>query len=316
MTDPWSGIGTPDRDFNVVKIARTPIPMFWGRDEAGRCLLIVEFTSDFSAEFHRQTLKVNGLEISLRAGGSSLQRLVVALDRAENQDLFSVLCHSLLATLMRAESEVEAFTLVFGHLRRWKAFLVGGSAGLLADWQIRGLFAELTFLGRLMGRFGPDKAVLFWCGPEKLHQDFIFSDSGVEVKSLSGRERNSVRISSEDQLEAAGDRRLFLWLVSLTDGMDFPEGVSLNELIRRIDESLNEPESIDRFHTLLRQYGYAPRTEYDVSRFKVQREDCFKVVNGFPRLTRARLPAGIMRVSYEIALEAIEQYRCPAEDIF
>ena len=44
-------------------------------------------------------------------------------------------------------------------------------------------------------------------------QDFIFDNTALEVKTLSGRERNSVRISSEDQLDSLNDR-LFLKSIS------------------------------------------------------------------------------------------------------
>lgn len=45
-------------------------------------------------------------------------------------------------------------------------------------------------------------AVEAWLGPEKSHQDFIFGNTAVEIKSLSGTERSTVRISSEDQLKS------------------------------------------------------------------------------------------------------------------
>ena len=57
-----------------------------------------------------------------------------------------------------------------------------------------------------------------WCGPDGAHQDFIFGNTAVEVKSLSGRERSTVRISSEDQLESLCDD-LFLVVISVFIGL-------------------------------------------------------------------------------------------------
>src|SRR3546814_15120322 len=82
--------------------------------------------------------------------------------------------------------------------------------------EVRGLFAEIVFLTELIDRqMSSSDAVEAWLGPERSHQDFIFGNTAVEVKSLSGAERSSVRISSEDQLESLNDA-LFLRVYRLS----------------------------------------------------------------------------------------------------
>src|SRR3546814_19068659 len=99
-------------------------------------------------------------------------------------------------------SDVCSSDLTLAHSRRWKTFLSGRSQHLSIE-EVRGLFAEIVFLTELIDRqMSSSDAVEAWLGPERSHQDFIFGNTAVEVKSLSGAERSSVRISSEDQLES------------------------------------------------------------------------------------------------------------------
>ena len=76
-------------------------------------------------------------------------------------------------------------------------------------------------------------AVEAWLGPERSHQDFIFGNTAVEVKSLSGAERSSVRISSEDQLESLNDA-LFLRVYRLSSLADAAGARSLNEIVTAV----------------------------------------------------------------------------------
>lgn len=86
--------------------------------------------------------------------------------------------------------------------------------------EVRGLFAEIVFLMELIDRqMSSGAAVEAWLGPERSHQDFMFGNTAVEVKSLSGAERSSVRISSEDQLESLNDA-LFLRVYRLSSLAD------------------------------------------------------------------------------------------------
>ena len=101
---------------------------------------------------------------------------------------------------------------------------------------MRGLFSELHVLRRLYsGTVAQEVAMDAWCGPDDSHQDFIFGNRAIEVKSLSGRERSSIRISSEDQLESLADD-LFLLALRLSDIPDTKDALSLNDLVSAIEE--------------------------------------------------------------------------------
>ncbi|MBN0154644.1 PD-(D/E)XK motif protein, partial [Pseudomonas aeruginosa] len=115
----------------------------------------------------------------------------------------------LASSLEHATDSASSLAISLAHIRRWKTFLSGRSQHLSIE-EVRGLFAEIVFLTELIDRqMSSSDAVEAWLGPERSHQDFIFGNTAVEVKSLSGAERSSVRISSEDQLESLNDA-LFL----------------------------------------------------------------------------------------------------------
>ncbi|MDT8333790.1 PD-(D/E)XK motif protein [Roseomonas gilardii] len=230
---------------------------------------------------------------SVPPGPSAYQRCPSQRDRANSPDAASALGISLT------------------HIRRWKHFL-SGRGSLLSPEEVRGLFAELQFLSELIARQGAAVAVAAWLGPERSHQDFIFGNTAVEIKSLAGTERSSVRISSEDQLESLNDR-LFLRVYRLSIGSDGAQVLSLNRMIAQVQGLIGDPDVANAFERRLVTYGYAPLPEYDEPVFVVSETTTYDVRDGFPRMIRSRLPDGVIKIGYEIKLEAITDYKCDGE---
>jgi hypothetical protein len=181
---------------------------------------------------------------------------------------------------------------------------------------VRGLFGELHVLRVLyQNTLTQSAAVAAWGGPEESHQDFIFANRAIEVKSLSGRERNTVRISSEDQLTSLAEE-LFLLTQRLSDMPDHPQALSLNEMVALIESELSEAEAIEQYTGKLADFGYAPLVEYDSPRFVVSGLQGYRVTDTFPRLIRSELPQGITRVSYDILIETIKPFACGEAELF
>jgi Putative PD-(D/E)XK family member, (DUF4420) len=313
---PWDVITVPNVDFNVLRIpGERSVPCFWGRDENGSCLFIVELNGDHSTLFRRNAVVVMGLSVDLRSGGSGHQRLVLALDLHADRDLFESFCSTLITALLIAGDSATALSIVFSHLKRWKLFMSGRSGPRLSDDAIRGLFTELVFLRELIASIGSEDAVEAWLGPEQSHQDFIFGNTAVEIKSLSGRERREVRISSEDQLEALSDK-LYLRVYRLSSLADVADALSLNEIVAIILSEISAAEVIVEFHRKLVAYGYVPLIEYDKPRFAVSEIRTFSIGNDFPRLVRSTLPKGVTKVGYAIQLETIDIFMVDNKTVF
>lgn len=315
---PWDAIPTPAADLSVLRVAGTTgVAIFWGRDAGAQCLVIIELDGDHTAQFRRDLVSLHGIGVDLRNGDrAGQQRFVLTLARHIDSDLFLGLCETLIGSLRDVADPATALAVALAHLRRWKAFLAGRNARLLSPEEVRGLFGELHVLRLLYQDTLPQiAAVDAWCGPDDSHQDFIFGNRAIEVKSLSGRERSTVRISSEDQLESLADE-LFLLTQRLSSQPDAGQALSLNGIVGLIDSELGDAYAIEQFADKLAGMSYVPLAEYDAPRFIVGGLQGYRVTDGFPRLIRSELPPGITKVSYDIMLEAIAPFSCDEADMF
>lgn len=314
---PWDEIREPAVDYNVRLVPGSGnIPLYWAKDSEGHCLFIVELEGDNTHLFKENELSLHGIRVDLRLlDATRSQGLVLTLERHMDRDLFLGLCETLIERLRLSAHRTEALALTLAHLRRWKAFLAGKKARVLSPEEIRGLFGELHFLRLLSKRLTPKVAVEAWCGPDGGHQDFIFRNTAVETKTVSGRERSAVRISSEDQLEAACEN-LFLAVFRLSEMPDSRTAMSLNDVVRLVEGELRDPEALEEFWRRLSACGYADISYYDAPMFVVTAERAFWVKEGFPRLIRSELPAGLAKVNYDLRFEHIEPFRSPLERIW
>ena len=315
---PWDGIGTPGADYNVRLIANSKqIPLYWGRDSEGHCLFIIELKGDHSAQFRKSRTSVRGIGVDLRTlGATETQGLVLKLEQHVDRDLFLGLCNTLSTSLRDVPDSAGALSVALIHLGRWKIFLASRRVRLLSVEEIYGLFAEIQFLRLLYRKCLPEKAALVaWCGPDGAHQDFIFGNTAVETKALSGMERSAVRISSEDQLETLSDN-LFLTVFRLNAIPESDHALSLNEAVRGVEGELSVPSALEKFATQLAAYGYVELRDYDEPRLVVTGQRTYRVTGTFPRIVRSKLPEGLTRVGYAIELEAIAQFECETAEIW
>lgn len=314
-SSPWDEIAIPRADINVRQFpGETAVPCFWGRDTTGACLFIVDFEGDYTDQFRKNGVTAYGIDVDLRRGKPGRQHLVMTLEKQVDRDLFDGLCRTLASALERATDSASSLAIALAHIQRWKTFLSGRSQHLSAE-EVRGLFAELAFLLELIERQPSSTAAIeAWLGPEKSHQDFIFGNTAVEIKSLSGAERSTVRISSEDQLESLNDA-LFLCIYRLSSLPDAARARSLNQIVTAVQMRLGEPEAVEAFDRKLVAQGYAPLPDYDQPRFIVNETRSYRVTDGFPCLMRSQLPTGIDRVTYDIRLETIAPYECDNAEV-
>lgn len=309
---PWDEITVPSHDHNVKLVdGVASVPCYWARNASGACLLIIELMGDFTDMMRANLIRVKGIELHLLSAGLGRQQLVLELQRRGDHDLFENFCRALLNSLDKAANSEAAYAIAWGHIRRWKAFL-GGSVQHLSPEVVQGLFAELIFLKQRLTEVSAEEAVASWMGPDRSQQDFIYGKIAVEVKSITGTARNSVRISSEDQMESLQDR-LFLRVYVLRTESDPSNGISLNQLVEEIRATIADSFALDEFDKKLSELRYLPLSYYDkpgysignVQTYEVDQED-----ETFPRLVRSKLSPWLTNVSYEIKIESLEKYIC------
>ena len=311
-SSPWDGIKTPKTDYIVRKVERNlSIPLHWGKDTEGHCLFVLELEGDHAAYFQKNRILVYGIKVDLRQldiVGS--QGLILTLETHVDRDLFRGLCETLIDAVKDVEDPAVALAVVLSHIKRWKAFMAGRKKKVLSAEEIRGLFAELKFLQSLLEAGGYEhETVSAWLGPDDAHQDFIFANTAVEIKSLSGRERNSISISSEDQLESIVDS-LYLRVFRLGEMPDSDKSVSLNRQVKVVEETLSDAVARELFSDKLASAGYVPLIDYDEPKFIVLGKDTYFVSDDFPKLVRSDLADGVRKVRYDIELKKMEPFKC------
>ena len=245
--------------------------------------------------------------MDLRTTGSS-QTLVLTLQRHVDKDIFFILCNSLIDSMKQVSDPSMGLTIALNHIKRWKAFLAGNRRPqVFSEEALQGLFAELQFL-RQVNKCREDlsslEAVCTWAGVEGAPQDFVVGDTAVEVKSLSKGSRSTVSIATEDQLESScANLFLIVYRLSQLEGADI--SMSVNELVREIEKELHDERAADEFWRRLAAYGYIEMEQYNAIKFVVVGCHGYHVTGDFPRLIRPDIPSGIVKLRYEIKLEAM-----------
>ena len=315
---PWDNITKPNIDYNVRLVAESDkIPLYWGRDTAGNCLFVLELEGNHVEQYSKEMTLILGIKLDLQGVASQpTQRLILTLESHSNKDLFLGLCETLITSLNPVTDSATALSVTLTHIKRWKAFMASPRARLLSRDEQQGLFAELSFLLYLHNNsLRGQAAVEAWRGPDGSHQDFIWGNMAVEIKSLSGRERSTIWISSEDQLETVLDN-LYLVIYKLSDSSTSDHAMSLNELVRYIEVELADPDAILELQKRLATYGYVEMKEYDNPKFLASTPTTYQVTDNFPKLVRSKLPEGVVRIGYGIELEKIREFECSIERLW
>lgn len=319
MNTPWDDIKTPSSNYNVRLVHNSAgLPLYWGKNPCGECMFIVELEGDHIEQYRKTRLTIKGVGIDLQQSTTQLdrQQFILSLEKHVDRDLFLVLCESLIKSLYDEQNSAVGLSIALNHLKRWKLFLSGKKKRVLSSEEIRGLFGELTFLKLLYQKhLHKDEALEAWCGPDRTNQDFIYDDLAVEIKTLSGKERKRVNISSEDQLEST-KKFLYLSIYHLNTSSGSDLGKTLNELVTEIESDIEDLETSENFTKKLLDYGYIPIDHYDKPKFTVTGTQTYHVRDEFPRMTRSGLETGICQVSYKIEIEYIEPFKVEEEYLF
>jgi hypothetical protein len=232
--------------------------------------------------------------------------LGVMLKEARFTDVFAALAEDLARRIDAAEpGHATAVGVFLGQLRRWQRFLASKAEGL-SPFEQRGLWGELHLLQTLLlASLGAECSVTGWKGPDGAHQDFQYASAWVEVKTTLAKQPQSVRITSERQLDNTHGPALFLHVLALeaqAAGAD-----NLPARVTALRAALAPtPAAREIFEDALLAAGYRDHDalRYVTPGYAVRRADTFRVAAGFPRIIEGLLPAGVGDVSYALDLAA------------
>lgn len=251
-----------------------------------------------------------GLRLS-RAADPSGNLLVLSLEEPSRRDLFAEVCSDVLRAMGRSEVEGDTDLLpeLGARLAAWRAFLRDQSGGLSRQEMV-GLIGELLVLEALLA--GSVESLNVWKSPDDGLHDFEARGHALEVKTSLGAARR-LHVSMLDQLDAAGLASLHVAHVRLIEQR---EGGTLGALVERIAGQLASDRDRRLFANALLRRGLAPGTADDLELFvRHDGTDFYAVREGFPCLSRARVPGGIAEAAYQIEVQALTGFRADARDV-
>ncbi len=241
------------------------------------------------------------------AAGEESPLLVLSLEDPEGIDLFAAVCADVLQAAASAP-QAEELSSFLARLHAWRHFLHERRSGFTRNETV-GLMGELVVLRRLIQ---DDLRLLAnWTAPDDGLHDFEVAGHALEVKTTLGPAA-TLRISSLDQLDTSGLRRLDLLHVRLAET---PEGECLEDIVQEITSYLAQDAARRDFDNALLRRGLMPD---DVGarnslRTSVRMLTAFAVEKSFPRLVRASVPLAVTEADYTLELRGIEAYSVEAE---
>ena len=292
-------------DGSFIRIdASHPLGIFIGLEAGQRCVLLVCQ--------HRPPVPptIGALHMEIRLRGSGEWALTVRLERPDMSGLFARLVEDLVnSTLHTSKDPGAAFV---NRIIRWQRLFARGPSTLLDDIELRGLIAELVFLvEEAIPHAGPETAVAAWVGPFEAPKDFVFPDREVEVKATS-RQPSALHISSLEQLTDTGVP-LYLWTKVVELERSNPDATrSAASWVRQARASCcDHAIASQALEDCLRAAGWEDRSEYEGCIIRVGATACYGVQDGFPRIQRTALPAGVLDGRYRLDAAALAGFLTP-----
>lgn len=314
QNNPWTDIpAAPVGRFAKRRVALSAShSIFWIRDEKERVGIILELgkkipkTMLVDAKINIRDIEITVLDVE----EEKVRILAVVLDDYKKRGVFAKLCHDLIDNVLKSETKEDAFLAVCTRLKQWQSLLSARRDGLLSRSEVQGLFAELCFIKEMSEAFSGSlpRLVTGWEGPDQLQHDFILGDKAVEIKSLSGKDKHKVSISSEDQLQSHLEE-FFLCVYLFAETSSVDRGKNLNQLVAELRECIDLSEIREMFEHKLNKAGYLDISDYDMPYFSISGRNDYRINSDFPRIVPAMLPQGIDGVKYSVSLAAIDKYK-------
>lgn len=300
----------------MVVVGQTPV-MFAAVNDNGRAALFVRVSLTPS----QVVSDGQGFSVQTTRSGKNDYVQITATDRGL-PPLFLKLVEYVLERVSAATSVDEGAEVLTRSIEEYRRF-VGQRRGRLSESLVRGTFAELLFLRKLIASgMNAEDAVTAWRGPWAkaglgVH-DFTFSDGrGIEVKSTH-QPPGTIRVSSPSQLVPLG-QPLDLVVLPIEDApIASSAAISFRQYAQQTGEAVSGagPSAAAKWVLALEALTLDLSDEwYDKYRFLPGEWRRFEVRQGFPHLDLPSLPAGIIDVRYSLELLRLTPFVKPFSEL-
>jgi hypothetical protein len=261
--------------------------------------------------------RTRGLEMQFARLTDDKSELQIVLTDDSLEEVFNPLASDIASVAQSAMDPVVAVLSAVSRFEYWKRMLESLTERGLTVQARRGLFGEISLLREQLLRLLPaPEAVRAWTGPTAAHQDFQLPGIAIEVKTSSGKEPQTLVISSERELDACGTDMLILVHLSL-DERRGGTGESLNVAVDRTRAAVNDAAARALLDDRLIRAGYLrlQRELYDEPRYTVRKQDYWHVTGDFPRITEADLRPGVGDCCYRISTAGLDGYLMTTDQV-
>jgi hypothetical protein len=243
--------------------------------------------------------------------------LVISQEVDESDDIFENVLQNIVDHIL-VDEELPLYTSIYEVLDRWHNFFKKKWDAKLSEEEEAGLFGELYYINKWLEYFPADPPLIIndWKGPLRFRIDFVRKKSGIEIKTLSPKIRDEVKISSEKQLELNPViNELFLYVLKIEKNDTV--GCSLESIAKNIEEKLikKAPSLAVKFREILLLNNIKVE-EYNSIYFFIHEEIAYEIRKEFPRIESKQLPKGVSRISYSLDLSHCEEFIVDVEDVF
>lgn len=247
------------------------------------------------------------------------QKLLLVLYQEPDQsiEIFDNVIQSIYDNIQN-NLEADLFSTLYTVLDQWKNFFMRRRDGKLNLEEQMGLYGELYFLKNWLTRYpdAPPVIIDAWKGPLMNRIDYVSNKTGVEIKTISPKLRDEIRISSELQLEHTPIiKDLYLYVLKLEKSET--DGESIFEIIEDIITMLNTraPTAVITLENLLLELRII-KEDYTENKFSLIEESAYKITNEFPKISPDMLPKGISHVSYSLSLSHCETFKADTDEVY
>ena len=214
----------------------------------------------------------------------------------------------------KIDSKDSSETLIEKFNNEIKAIvLLGQKEKKMSMPSARGLYGELLVLKKYLDyeRYSQDQIIEGWHRPAPANHDFDYEDYTLEVKTVS-RSNTTFKVTSEDQLTAVEEKPLHLQLYRI-ENVNKSQIDSLGSLYTEIVDKL-QTGLVNIFQIKCAEDAFCeylgPKHMPLDYKFTVIEDFLYNVDQiNFPRIKKNNLDAGISKVSYNLDISSIDNYK-------
>lgn len=286
---------------NYIRVSDNhPLELYIGKNEDGKPTLRYNGVFNFVKINGSRDIEIKQFEIDNK------NSILFSCTSNNSIDTFVYFCISIISETQKCNNNDDGYKEILKCYNMWKK-MFSNNTKILSENEILGLIGELTFLKDVaFKKYGFEKALKGWSGPEPTHKDFSFDNEWFELKAINDS-RKTVKISSLEQLDSKTQGYLIVYrFEKMSESF---HGVKLNDLIKVIYEMLDEEYLKDLFLDKMKLIGYFPNQDYDKSVYNLISCEKYTVNDDFPRLKSCNLPNEISNVQYELILSMIRKFK-------